>query len=420
MLSVQDLIDINYIPDENDISLQLLVDFYEQYLCKRIFIFKLKNNKIVKLFFRDPSEIFHISGIDHIYDDVPMDGKRFLQGIKNGNIDLTAVEKVNSPAYKDYITRICSMACIDTIIKKCEYLWYPDGKIPDSTIQVKYLLLKGLDGKNLHLGIDTYKENRPYFSRTLLVTEGNTAEKFIGKADERLRVTKLEIRDKDNNDLLVCVEREKAEQIADAEVAATVDKWMNDELSTIIAQHIKNKVKEQKLEDWLSLINYYVIDCVGTVDEDIDTVLKMRDECAEFKEWISLMNDVLLEKLSDIQWLLTVLLPIMENDTKYDELLRNCIRRSDKDIWKTELRRTMDSQKIQIQKKVATYDSYWAGKITAEAIRSFDKNVTNGLLDAHIENHILRKGKLQVQEVLADKITKEKQFVVEHIKEILK
>ena len=42
MLSVSDLININYIPDEDDISLQLLIDFYEEYLCKRIFIFTKK------------------------------------------------------------------------------------------------------------------------------------------------------------------------------------------------------------------------------------------------------------------------------------------------------------------------------------------------------------------------------------------
>ena len=67
MLSVNDLIDINYIPSESDISLELLVDFYEYYLCKRIFIFTLRDGQVVKLFFRDATELFHISGIDHIY-----------------------------------------------------------------------------------------------------------------------------------------------------------------------------------------------------------------------------------------------------------------------------------------------------------------------------------------------------------------
>ena len=43
MLSVSNLVDIKYIPAESDISLKLLVDFYEDYLCKRIFIFTLRD-----------------------------------------------------------------------------------------------------------------------------------------------------------------------------------------------------------------------------------------------------------------------------------------------------------------------------------------------------------------------------------------
>lgn len=56
MLSVSDLINIQYIPEISDISLSLLVDFYEQYLCKRIFIFELADGQKLKLFFKDTSE----------------------------------------------------------------------------------------------------------------------------------------------------------------------------------------------------------------------------------------------------------------------------------------------------------------------------------------------------------------------------
>ena len=118
--------------------------------------------------------------------------------IKEGNIDLTTVKKVNTAAYKDYEIRIRSMACIDTIIKNCEYLWYPSGKIPNSQIAVKYLLLKGFDEKNLHLGIDTYKVDRPFFTRTLLITEGDNARKFIGKADESYGIIAVYTYNKNN------------------------------------------------------------------------------------------------------------------------------------------------------------------------------------------------------------------------------
>ena len=67
MLTVPDLINIQYIPEITDISLILMVDFYEQYLCKRFWVYELADGQKVKLFFKDTSEIFHVSGIEHIY-----------------------------------------------------------------------------------------------------------------------------------------------------------------------------------------------------------------------------------------------------------------------------------------------------------------------------------------------------------------
>lgn len=58
MLTVPDLINIQYIPEITDISLILMVDFYEQYLCKRFWVFELADGQKVKLFFKDTSEIF--------------------------------------------------------------------------------------------------------------------------------------------------------------------------------------------------------------------------------------------------------------------------------------------------------------------------------------------------------------------------
>jgi len=148
MLALDDLINIKYIPDETEISLLLLIDFYENYLCKRFFQFTLCNGEKVGLFFQETTEIFHISGIEHIYKRTPMNAKKFIEEVKNGNIDLATLNRINHSAYIDFIDRIRSMACLDAVIKNCEYLSYPNGKIPNSTIKVSYLLLKGMSFDN--------------------------------------------------------------------------------------------------------------------------------------------------------------------------------------------------------------------------------------------------------------------------------
>lgn len=419
MLSVNDLIDINYIPAENEISLQLLVDFYEEYLCKRIFIFTLRNGNVIKLFFRDATEIFHISGIDHIYEGVPMDGKRFLQEVKDEKIDLQTVENVNSAAYKDYIIRIRSMACLDTIIKNCEYLWYPEGKISESTIEVKYLLLKGLNDKNLHLGIDTYNEKRPYFSRTLLVTEGNTADKFIGKADERLRVAKLEIRNKDTDDILISIDRDLAETCALKEVRKYADEWFSSEFPILLSNYFISSTSQDMLDVWLQKVNYKTMLKIGSFDEDIDMTLKMKDEVTDVQEWLDLLSEVLNEKMSDRQLVRDILTVTIDEDCEYNEILSHSVNRKAKNEWNSILRNKLETKKSDVKTKIDDMDSYWSGKIAPEAIRKYEKEEFNNKIISHIQHYIIAEGKEMVCTILADMICEQKSVISKQIVEKL-
>ena len=262
MLTVPELINIQYIPEITAISLALIVDFYEQYLCKRIFVFELEDGQKVKLFFKDTSEIFHVSGIDHIYGNKPMDGTHFVDGIRNKTIDLLTLENINRPAFTDYIDRIRCLVCIDTILKNCEYLWFPTGIIEDSKIRVKYLLLKGIDNKNLHLGIDTYKENRPYFTKTLLVTEGASSTKFVEKAEDRIRVAKIEIIDKESNTVIETVDRIAAINKADEEINRIGVKWINDVFPYLLKEYMDTtehkSPNSRKKKEWLSKLVKYL------------------------------------------------------------------------------------------------------------------------------------------------------------------
>lgn len=421
MLSVSDLIDINYIPSESDISLELLVDFYEDYLCKRIFIFTLRDGQVVKLFFRDATELFHVSGIDHVYEGVPMDGSRFIQEIKAGNIDLGTVKNVNTAAYRDYEIRVRSMACIDTIIKNCEYLWYPSGKIPDSEIEVKYLLLKGLDEKNLHLGIDTYKVNRPYFTRTLLITEGDNAGKFIGKADERLKVSKLEIRDKDTNQLLIIVERELAEQTALAEIEKYSEEWFSKELPVLLKKHFVESAGNKILDALMQCINFEWMQKVSTIDENVEDAWNMKEEDAnaDLSEWLGVLLDVLSDKLSDEIFVRAILAISPELVTEYENILSGCIRASNKRAWSLACRKYIEQNKSDIKDKVEKLDSYWVGKIVGEAIRKYDKEGLDAALVRHITEYIALELENVVAELLTEKLSEQKAKVLEKISTLL-
>lgn len=186
MLIVNDLININRIPDETEISLDLLIDFYEQYLSKRVFIFTLKNGEKVKLFFKETSEIFHISGIDHIYEGTPMDGTRFINEIKSKKISLATVKNVNSAAYTDYIDRIRSMFCIDTI--------GPKKKSKESNIVVT--VNKSIAKKEKKKNTKIIHEEKDGLPRITIVPAGNKLPKKCLRCNGELCNYDYHVRDK--------------------------------------------------------------------------------------------------------------------------------------------------------------------------------------------------------------------------------
>lgn len=206
MLTISDLMNRGTLPSEKDISLELLLGFYEQYLCKRIFSFTLEDETKVKIAFKDASEIFHLIGANHIYGKTHMTGSRFAEGVRQSVITLETLKKHSKRRYKDRVERICAFACLDAVLRESEYLWFEAGEIPESRIKVRYLLLRTIDGKNVHLGIDQ-SGGYTYYPKTLLVTKGSSKDKFINLASTRLKVTKLEIIDKNSDTILEVIER---------------------------------------------------------------------------------------------------------------------------------------------------------------------------------------------------------------------
>lgn len=260
MLSSNDLINIEHIPSESEISLSLLVSFYKDHLMKHEYKFTLSSDEILRLRFRDASELYHLSGIAHIYNSqkIKMKASVFISEVESGNISLKTLKKINSKEYRTRIQRICSVACMDSLLKKCECLNFEKGKIPNSKIDIKYLLFRGFDEKNLHLGIDTYKENHPFFPRTMLLTEGSAKDRYVEKADEKLSVEKLEIIDIKTDTVIETIDREKAIQLAEQKVLYLADDWIEKELDKLIDEKISlrpiNKILKEHLDSHKSEI----------------------------------------------------------------------------------------------------------------------------------------------------------------------
>lgn len=274
MLSVQDLINKRDIPDENDISLELLIAFYEEYLNKRIFLFKLDNGVTIKLLFNDVNDIFHIAGIHQIYRDSDLShvkASEFIEDVRNGNVTLQYLRSLNVNSYKDFIPRIRSFLCIDRIIKNSEYLYYSQGIIPDTSIKVKYLLLKNASNRKLHLGIDNYKRNpNNFYAKTLLVTE---SDKFIDRATSQHRVNRIVIINRETGEVEEIIDRQLAYIKADEFLHDKAMKWLKI-MHDVKFQDFKRYIRSTKQDLILEISKYDKYWSAKIATESIQRYLK--------------------------------------------------------------------------------------------------------------------------------------------------
>lgn len=250
MLTVNDLININEIPEESDISLDLLVDFYEQHLNKFEYQFTLDNDEIIKLRFRDASEIYHLVGIRHIYEKagIQMSGDKFVDKVKINNLTFNDLQNINPKEYKRFNLRMRSFVCVNSLLKRCDCLFFPDGKIPGSEIGAKYLLLRHFNDVNLHLGINTYKEDRPFFAKTLLPTDGAVKEKYIERAKEKFSIKKLEIIELKTERIIETIDREKAIQTAKSDIWKLAENWISKKVSEAQKEGVLESLKGRDLK----------------------------------------------------------------------------------------------------------------------------------------------------------------------------
>ena len=124
------------------------------------------------------------------------------------------------------------------------------------------MLLKNIDDKSLHLGINQKHEEKPYFAKTLLVTEGTRRSKFIDLADASFKVKRLQIRDKESDILLEDIQRERARITADEQVRIYGRKYFEQNkenlvLFTLPEREVKTRLKhyiEENIEEIRAIV----------------------------------------------------------------------------------------------------------------------------------------------------------------------
>lgn len=155
MITSNDLLEVNSISNIGDISLKLYKNFFESFLCKRVFLYSLGDGTQVKLLF-DETNLLHILGAQHIL------GKRykatkFNSQIVDGTMTFQELERRNSIVFNDYTDRFLNFSNLYHVLTNCTMIYFDKdtynknrNSSEESLMDFSYILYEDLNNKKVH------------------------------------------------------------------------------------------------------------------------------------------------------------------------------------------------------------------------------------------------------------------------------
>lgn len=184
MLTVSELQSLTEMPIMSDISLKLLLEFYESSLCNNIFNYQLEdsngNEFPVKLSFYNP-EFCHLLGLHYIEGNgsTIVKGQRGCESIKDESVTFKTLKIVNAESFAKIKDRIRYFPFIYQLLHNPSIVQFNPNVVSGGSLLTCDLIFHQPNcmSKRIHLGIEN-KGTDIYFPKTYMV-EKNNGTKYI-------------------------------------------------------------------------------------------------------------------------------------------------------------------------------------------------------------------------------------------------
>lgn len=179
MLTTDELLNLTRIPKISEISLKLLQEFYDIYICPNIYVFEMEDNNIIKLEFLDVN-LCHLMGFQHI---VPYklnkfySGENGYMGIFNEEITIKKLRSINEQKFARDKDKILCFSYLYQLLRKCKIIKFDRSK-NHSKISCEFILHDSQYERRIHLGIEKDEKRDVYYPRTFFIEREN-GERFI-------------------------------------------------------------------------------------------------------------------------------------------------------------------------------------------------------------------------------------------------
>ncbi len=192
MLTTDELLNLTRVPKISEISLKLLQEFYDIYVCPNIYMFELENKSIIELKFLDVN-FCHLMGFQHI---VPYKLSKFYGGengyigVFNGDITIKKLRSIDSRKFSRNKDKILCFSYIYNLLRNCEIIKFSNN-ILRSRISCEFLLYDTQYERRIHLGIEKDEKRGVYYPRTFIVEREN-GDRYV-RGQEYLKIVNRKI-----------------------------------------------------------------------------------------------------------------------------------------------------------------------------------------------------------------------------------
>lgn len=197
MLTKEDLLTCDTIPNIKEISLKLYKEFAEEFLLGKIFHYTFTDGTDLSVKFTEWG-IYHMLCIHHINGHIG--GDKFFDMIDEGlSFEAFEADRALKFRFKKYKKRITMFACVYYTLINGKVFYLPSGKVNGTAnVRMDYLIFKSMDNispvgitqNGINIGIRN--EKGIYVPLTILISKNSHIEEYI--QTEEIRVVKsLEI-----------------------------------------------------------------------------------------------------------------------------------------------------------------------------------------------------------------------------------
>ena len=179
MYKPEELISLEVKPKINDISLQVLKNFYSMFLMPFIYKYKVTEGEEIRSFELrfDDIRLCHLLGIESIarnhvkYSDLSeYRGKKGWENIGTGKIDFKHLKTLNQRQFKNVKAKYVYFYLIPNLIENPLAVKFDGSKVnPPVKIESEILFYCTYENAVIHLGLDKNEREDYYFPRTFFV-----------------------------------------------------------------------------------------------------------------------------------------------------------------------------------------------------------------------------------------------------------